>query len=570
MSPRVAALALKYPAMSLRALLVASLTLSTAAAVAAPAPRYLPAPEGKFYYLLYGNVSALGKGTSSEMAAHPTFYSIDPITKAQVPVEREYSSEWTYSSGEIGPTLGYGLGSLWFIRSLDFSAYLPFTFRSFALTSYFADKTLLDPWDRLHPSLKNGQSGKGLGDLTLSTIMLFYANPSAGTWLSSAVRVTLPTGTSAQGQFTRILHGQETEPGGGGGTTRITPVLSVVKMLGSQRLTLSGEYGIPLSGEAVAFQSGDVKYQGTLTSDANRSFREVFTFGGVAAGTIGLETSLNLWGLVPGLECNVRSTQPATWKEGVDGATPTDATAPVVAYKFGDQITTPAFLQSAAWSIAGLPLKANTEIEVGLSLSHRFGPGDQLKLGVTYITGGFGQSIGIKAAFVSLFLAKPESDRAVPGHAEAREVNVAPLLEAPLAPSSRIATAVTFPQAGAGVSQEEASWTAGQLRAGVRKLRGYDLFAEKDMEQLATAPCGNAECGTRYGRALRQVAVVVSRLEKSGAGFALGIQMINVADGTVAASDSVTASSLENLKSQIPAMLGRLVAPPPAPTPAGK
>jgi hypothetical protein len=114
----------------------------------------------------------------------------------------------------------------------------------------------------------------------------------------------------------------------------------------------------------------------------------------------------------------------------------------------------------------------------------------------------------------------------------------------------------------AGISQEEAGWVAGQLRAGMGRLRGYDVLKEKDMEQLAFEPCGDADCGTRYARALKLQAYVVSRLEKVGTGFSLGVRIINVAEGTVAASDSVSAASLEELRGQIPVMLARLTKPP--------
>ena len=93
-------------------------------------------------------------------------------------------------------------------------------------------------------------------------------------------------------------------------------------------------------------------------------------------------------------------------------------------------------------------------------------------------------------------------------------------------------------------------------------MRSYDVMSEKDMEQLAYEPCGDADCGTRYARALKLQAYVVSRLEKAGSGFSLGVAMINVADGTVASSDSVSAASLEDLRGQIPVMLGRLTKPP--------
>lgn len=551
--------------MSLRAPLAACVVLAAAGALAAPPPRYLPAPAGKFYYLLYGNASALGAYTSSETSRIPAWDGGN----------HDYTSEWKSTSMEVGTTLGYGLGKLWFLRAVDVSAYIPFTFRSFDLASYFVkepgnDKQLAYAGAFLHPSVRDGQDGKGLGDVTLSTLMLLYTNPGAGAWLSTALRVTLPTGASAQEQFARILHGEVTGTGSGGGTTRFSPVLSFIKTIAGQRAYVSAEYSLPLAEERFGFTAPDTAFAPAVPFwDANDKFEERITHGAVAAGTLGLETTLSFWGIVPALEVNVRQSQAATWKEGVNGAAPADATAaPTGSSPY--PVHTTEFLRAGAWAVAGLPLKSNTEVEVGLLLAKRFGAGDQLRFGASYISSTFGNSLGLKVAFVSLFLEKPQSDRAVPGRAEAREVEVAPVLEAPLAPASRIGTGVSFPLMGKGISQEEAAWTAGQVRAAVKKLRGYDLFPEKDMEQLAYTPCGDAECGTRYGRALKLPAMVVSRLEKSGAGFALGVQMINVADGTVAASDAASAATLEELKGQIPALLEQLVRPPAPAAPAGK
>jgi hypothetical protein len=296
--------------------------------------------------------------------------------------------------------------------------------------------------------------------------------------------------------------------------------------------------------------------------DASRSYEETIKHGGVMLGTLGVETSLNLFGVVPGVEMNVRNWQASSWEEnGVNALeAPTSAS--------GFPTHTPAFLTDAAWVIGGIPLKSNTEVEVSLVGTARFTGGSVLKGGLSYISSSFGSSIGFRLVFVSLFVERPGSDRAVPGKPEAREINVAPVLDAPLAPSALIRTGVSFPMFGAGISQEEASWVAGQLRTGMGKLRHYDVMREKDMEQIAYEPCGDADCGTRYGRALKLQAYVVSRLVKVGTGFALGVQMINVADGTVAASDSVSSASLEEMRGQIPVLLGRLTAPPPSPSPA--
>ena len=560
--------------MRARSFFAAWLTCTAAAAVAAPPARYLPAPAGKFYYLLAGNVAALGSYTSSETTPPAPWDG-----KAH-----KFESEFNATAAEIGVTGGYGLGKVWFLKAVDVSLYAPFTSRSFKLDHYFVEDPapakeheLAYAGAFLHSSLRDGADGKGLGDLTLSTMALLYANPASGMWLSSAVRLTLPTGSSAAGQFARILHGEAADLGSGGGTTRVTPVVSFIKMIAGQRLYLSGEYALPLTKEKVTFRSPDLDYApGLPYGDADLNFEESFTPGAIAGGTVGLETTLAFWGIVPGVEATFHQYAPAKWVETVGGVA-VEPGSSTMNWPNDHPTTTGGFLQNAMWSTAGLALKSNMEVEVGLLFSKRFGAGDQLKAGLSYLTSAFGTSLGVKVQFVSLFLERAQSEHGVPGHAEAREVEVSPVLEAPLAPATLIPTGVTFPQAGAGVSQEEASWTAAQLRAGVKKLRGYDLFPEKAMEQLATSPCGDAECGTRYGRALKLPAMVVARLEKAGAGFALGVQMINVADGTAAASDSVSAGSLEDLKTQIPALLQRLVAPatpspqpPPPAAPAGK
>lgn len=523
-------------------------------ATAGPPARYVPAPAGKVYYLLHGAGSALGSYTSSEPAVVST-----PDGQAHA-----FESEWDVTHAEVGLTLGYGLGRLWFIRSLDLSAYVPFFVRDVRLARYAKDPGTANEsayaYANLHTGLKAADPGKGLGDPTFSLLSLLYENRATGTWLGQTMRVQFPAAASAHERFVRLLHGETVAPGGGEGVPRFTPAVSALRTLAGQRTYLAVEYSLPLGKETFSFTAPDREFApGVPYDDANRVFTEEITPGGIVFATLGVETSLNLLGVTPGLELNVRSYQPATWKEnGADGAlgTPAGAYYPV---------HTPGFVTTGAWAVGGLPLQANTEIEILLQGTVRFQPADLLRLGVSYVSGTFGSSIGFRVAFVSLFLEKPVSERAIPGKAEAREVDVAPVLEAPAAPASRVLTGVTYPQVGAGISQEEAGWVAGQLRAGVAKLKGYDLFPEKAMEQLAVAPCGDSRCGTQYGRALRLPAVIVSKLDRTTAGYALSIGMIDVAAGTVAASKGVNAASLDDLKPQIPGLLEQLVTPAAAP-----
>ncbi|MEK7474029.1 MAG: hypothetical protein AAB152_00205 [Candidatus Coatesbacteria bacterium] len=534
---------------------IALLAAGSAAYGSAPV-RYVPAPPGKIYYMLNGGGAGIG-GTyktseSVEIAGHP------------VAGKHTVTSEWTNVTSEIGIAVGYGLGRAWFLPSVDVSAYVPLLcVRSFQLNRY---RVTSDPANvqaefamaTLHPSLTTAAAGTGIGDSTLSAMALLYGDNASGTWISSTVRLTLGTGGSAYRQFVRILHGDVAKPAPGEGVSRVVPAVAILKMLGGQRVYLDAEYALPMaSKESFSFTPGFLVAPNNLPfDDSNKVMDEVFKPGGVVFGTLGVETSMNLFGVVPGVEMNVRSWQAATWTEnGTDPLKTPSSTS-------GYPTHTPAFLTDAAWVMGSLPLKANTEIEVALVGTARFGGGNVLKAGLSYISGSYGNSLGFRVTFVSLFTEKALSERGVPGKPEAREIEVAPVLDAPLAPSVLVKTGVSFPMFGAGISQEEAGWVAGQLRAGMGRLRQYDVMKEKDMEQLAFEPCGDADCGTRYARALKLQAYVVSRLEKAGSGFALGVAMINVADGTVAASDSVSAASLEELRGQIPVMLGRLTKPP--------
>jgi len=524
-------------------------------ALAGPPARYVPAPSGKIYYLLFGNGSTMGTFTSAETAA---------VSGHLVAGSHTYESEWTNTLSEIGATFGCGVGSVGFLPSVDISAYIPFYFRSYRLTKYLvtSDPTQIQAgyaMATLHGSLMDPESGSGIGDITLSGLALLYGDNASGTWISSTLRVSLATSPSAHERFARILHGDAVAPSSGDGVSRLVPAISMLKTVAGQRAYIDIEYALPLQGkENFTFTSPTLWVTpSTPYDDASRSFADEIKPAGVALGTLGVETSLNLFGVVPAIEMNVRMYQAASWKENGRNVLDTSTMS------FPN--LTPGFVTTGAWTVGSLPLKSNTEVEAALIGIARFKASDVLKFGVSYITSSFGNSIGFRVAFVSLFLERPQSDRGVPGRPEAREVEVSPVLDAPLAPAALVKTGVSFPMFGAGISQEEASWVAGQLRGGMRRLRGYDLMSEKDMEQLAYEPCGDADCGTRYARALKLQAYVVSRLEKSGSGFSLGVQMINVADGTVASSDSVSAASLEDLRGQIPAVLDRLTKPQAAP-----
>lgn len=540
-----------------RGALAAALLLAGTAQAAVP-PRYVPAPAGKNYYMLSANGATLGNFTSSESALLPS----------RVDGAHQMESAWTSTNSEIGVMAGRGFGSLWFFKSLDLSLYVPGYFRSYTMKSYLVKD---DPPGNqtayaratLHKNMLDPKTGKGIGDPSLSLLGLWYADPAGGTWIGDALRITLPVATSTHEQFVRILHGLPSTPGGGDGVARLVPTLSGIQMIAGQRLYLDLEYALPLGTESFSFSTPkDSRWDpNTLYEDAGTTYQEEIKPGAVILGTVGLETTLNLWGVVPALEVGFRNFAPATWTEnGNPGDAQPLGTTPY-------PVMTPEFIRTGAWVVGNLPLKSNTEVEIGLVGTVRMQANDLLRIGVSYMSSAYGTSVNFKVAFLSLFVEKPPSDRVAPGQTEAREIEVSPLLAAPIAPTGRILTGVTFPVMGAGVSQEEAGWAADRLREQVKKLRDYDLFPAKDMAQLAFDPCGDADCGTRFGRALRLQAVVVSRLEKTAAGFSFGVQFVNVADGTVAATDSITAATLEALKPEIPVLLQRIVRPA-APAPA--
>jgi len=537
-----------------RASLAAVCCMAGGIAAATAPPRYVPAPPGKFYYMVFANGSSdlTGDYTSTETAPLPN----------RADGAHQMQSAWASANTEIGIMAGRGFGSLWFLKSLDASVYVPGFFKSFQMKSYVVKD---DPPDNntaygsasLHKSLRFPEAGKGIGDPALSLLGLWYADGAGGTWIGDALRITLPAGASSHQQFIKLLHGAPVGPGGGEGVARLFPTLSGIQMIGGQRLYADVEYGLPLGKESFSFKSPATFWDppNDPFSDSYTTFTEEVKPGAVLFGTLGLETTINLWGVTPALEVSFRNWAPATWTEN---GKPGDA-QPLAATQF--PVMTPEFIRTGAWVAGNLPLKSQTEIEIGLVGSVRMQGNDLMRVGVSYISGSMGPAVAFKVAFLSLFVEKPQSETAIPGQAEAREIEVAPVLAAPIAATGRILTGVTFPAMGAGVSQEEAAWAADRLREQVKKMRDYDLFPAKDMAQLALDPCGDADCGTRFGRALRLQAVVVSRLEKTAIGYSLGISFINVADGTVAASDSVSAASLEALKPEIPVLLKRITTP---------
>ncbi len=542
---------------------VALALLLPAAAGALPPPRYVPAPKGLTYFMLYGGGNGLGQNTSTDA---------QPVSTLDIPLGAPHhlKSTWNGESADLGLTIGRGLGSLWFLKGSDVSLYLPFYFRDFSPPRYWDDDVA--PNDKathtrttLHPSLVDGAAGKGLGDAGVSAQVMLWASAEAGFWGSAAAKVFFPTATlRGARQFTKILHGASEEPGGGLGVAQVVPALSVIKMIGGQRLYLDVEYAQPLGKDSFTIRSPAAPLANPPFADSDTSFKESFAARGIVLGTIGLETSLKLWGVSPGLEIGVRQYQAAAWTE--NGVKPLDP-VPYSAVQEMKPNHPPEFLRTAAWTIGGVPLKNNTEIEAGITATWRIHANDVVKAGVSYLTNSFGgYAIGVKISFTNLWVEKTEEEmeRAAYGTVHAREVDVAPTLEAPAAPTGRIATGVTFPAFGAGVSQEEADWAGQRLRDGVKRLRGYDLFPAADMAQLGLEACGDAECGTRFGRALKLQAMVVSRLEKTATGFSLTATLVNVAEGTAASSDTIAGATLEEMRKLVPGLLDRLTNPAPA------
>jgi hypothetical protein len=525
-------------------------------AAGAPPPRYLPAPAGRFYYFFH----AAGSGFGGEASVTET---------APIPGktgEHAFESVWERVGFELGLTVGHGLGRIGFLPRVDASLYVPVHFDAFRLTTFIQTdappgKQAENAWTTLHRSLQDPPSSRAFGDASLSVVSLLHE--SRATWLSGGLRLAMPTGASAPERFVRLLHGEETGPAPGAGVARLAPSVSLVQMLGGQRLFGSLEYAMPLGREAFAIETPDLEYAPTLRyADAARTYREEFSPGGIAQAVVGLETNLEVGGIVPGLEVTLRSFAPARWTENAD---PRAGTGQAIPYPNHP----PRFLEAAAWHVAGLPLRSLTQLDLAAVFTKRFGESDVLRVTLGYASDSYSSSFGVRVGLVSLFVERPRSDRAAPGRPEALEIETAPVLEAPPPPpSGRIRTVVTATAPGAGVRAEEAAWTGGVLRSAMRALDGYDVLIEKAMEQLAYEPCGDAACGARFGRALRVQASLVSRLDRVPGGYLLVVQMIDPETGSVAASDSVTVPVLEDVRAQAPELLARLTRRPPASVPA--
>jgi hypothetical protein len=563
-------------AMFFRSLALTSVLLGPTVAEAATPPRYLPAPSGKAYLMLFYSGMEYSEFAGSETA-----------TTVSRGVESTYQIETKYQvqAREIGLTGGYGLGSLPLIKAFDLSIHIPFYFREYDTPTYWNDKVLNPSTgafidtprssqgilkDSLHRSMKEGRGGKGIGDVTFSTIALLYSNPDAGAWVSSALKFTMANAPSARERFIQMLHGSGVDPSSGEGVNRLAPALTGIKTIAGQRAYLNVEYSLPLGQEKFTYHADRQLYTDgyTLYTDTDRDYEEMIKPGGVIFGTLGLDTNLKLWGINPGLEVNFRQMQKAVWKEnGVDGTlfNPSPTTD-------GYPTHTPEFLRTAAWSVGNLPLKNNTEVEIALVATARMKSSETLKIWASYVSGTYGNSINVKFAYMTLFVEKPEDERLQKGELRVKEVEVAPVLEAPAAPSGNIRTAVAFPAGSPNMSLEEADWMGRQLRDAVKRQRGYDLVSEKEMAQLASEPCGDADCGARFGRALKVPAMVVSRLEKVGdpqdpaatTGFKLTVQLVGVDAGTAISSETIAGFKLDDLKTQLPGLLIRLTAPAPA------
>jgi hypothetical protein len=383
--------------------------------------------------------------------------------------------------------------------------------------------------------------------------------------VSGGLKASLPTGPSGPGRFVRLLRGETTTPGAGAGVPHLIPTVAFVKSLGGQRLAGELAYALPLGTEAFTF-TAPADPRPLPWEDSGRTFEEEIVRGGAVLLSLNLDTSLNWRGITPGFELGIRMHRPGTWTEnGADALAP----QPVQGQRHAPTLS-PGFLKVGAWAAGGLALEAVTEVEAGVAATWRTPGNDTVRAGLSFLSSAYGGAIGFKLSFTNLLIAKSEDQlvRESGGRLQAREVNVSPLLDAPAAPSGRILVGVTFPYFADGLTQEEADWTGQRLRDAVRRLRGYDLMEAPEMAQLAYEPCGNAECGARFGDALKLDAMIVSGLSKEGEGFLFQVALVNVADGTAAASDAVRGPSLESVKEQLPELLGRLTQPAPAP-PAG-
>jgi hypothetical protein len=522
------------------------------------------------FLMLAANASMMGKFAVTESA---------PI--AGRTGVHDLENTWEAERYELGFLAGYGLGPVGFLAGLDASLYLPIGFRSYTLNGYLvkddpADNQAAYGQGSLHGSERQGKSGSGVGDLQLNTLGMLYADPEMGLWSCGSLKLLLPTGGSAAEKFTRIYHGETTAPGVGDGVMRLIPGISALKTVAGQRVTVAAEYGIPLGTDSFSFVAPDTWWsitQGIRFADSGTRFSEEITPGGILQVTAGVETSFNILGVTPSLEFGFRQYQPAKWREkwndeewadGLDQRTP----SPGLTVPFYP-VHTPGYAGNAAWAMAGLPLKAVTETEVTLMGTVRMRSSDVVRAGVSWIGSTYGSSIGVKVTFTNLFVERPDADTAKPGEVRAREYEAAPILAAPQAPTGRVSVAVTFPQMlGSGLTEEEADWVGKALRIQFKGRREYDLIPVEGMAQLANEQCGDEECGARFGAALHVNGMLVSKLEKTAAGFTLATKLVNVADATASSSDTVKAADLEELGRLLPGVVDRLTAPPPAAAPA--
>jgi len=537
--------------------IILGILLMTAGAVSAvtPPPRYVPAPKGRGYLLAYFNVLPVGSLAASESSV-----GIDGgpggIHSTEI--------KWKTEKYEFGATMGYGFGPMGFMRGTEGSISIPFAIRSFQLDEYTMDKTSGYFYSSVHDTMKDRKMGTAMSDVQASLMGLLYANPAAGTWMSGALKVSIPTGSSAAEQYAKLLHGVATGgPADGAGVPRIIPAFSMVKSVARQRLFLNLEYAIPVGKEKFDITTPELLFAGNPAADSNTKFAEEFQPSGVLAGTLGLETTLDFYGVAPGMEITFRQYGKTKWTEnGRDGLAPTGAQAPV---------HTAEFLNTSGWALGNIPFKATTEIEMALTGSVKLKGSDSVKGGIVYIWNSYGSMIGAKMTFTNLFEAVSEEEQlrsSGPG-AKAMELNVSPVFDAPPPPSGRILVGVASPVVGAGVTEETNTYVAKELRKQMDRLGSYTVISERDMAQLADTPCGAADCGTSYGRALKQQAMVVGKLEKSGAGFALTLKMIDVTAGKTSSTASASGADLDSLRKAIPGLLQRLTSPSEAPARQG-
>lgn len=536
-----------------RSLLVVSILVAAPRwGEAAQQTRYTPAPAGKPYLMF----SANGAGFS-------TFTTAETVDIAEAgPYEYDMKSSWGSSWGELGVTIGYGTGSLPLLKATDLSVYLPFGFRSYDLSYYLADEEVAFGSKTLHESLREEQAGKGFGDMEFSGLALVYAG--GGTYVTGGVGLTLPTGTSSHERFVGILHGTPGGPGVGAGTMQITPRVAGMTRVGRQIIYANLQYALPLGEDAFEYVSPtDEPPGGTGTTFYTDSgvFQENVKLGGTFQGTLGVQTSLDVWGISPAVELSLRRTGKATWTEnGRDGAEFDSGAAhwyPTHA---------PEFLQAAAWSVGNLALRDNVEVEIGVVGSMKVRKqSEMVKFGVSYITNSFGQSVGFKVAYMSMFIARSKEEMPEPEGMRAEEVEVSPVLAAPAAPAGRVRIGIGFPTFSAGMSQEQAAWVKDRLRDELKRRRSYALLPEEKMAHLAYTPCGDSACGTQFGRALTLQGMIVCRLERIGdpanpatTGYAMTLQMINVANADISYTETVSAVSLQDLAPQIPGIVSRM------------